>query len=272
MTTQETQDLARRIRAHTVRMTAAANVSHVGSGLSMADILAVLYDGFLRVDPENPQAADRDRFVLSKGHGAAALYATLAESGFFPVAWLDNFCADGAPLTGHVNSHGVPGVEVSTGALGHGLSIGCGLALAGRSTANAWRTVVLLSDGELDEGSTWEAILFAGHHRLGRLVAIVDDNGIQSFGRTAEVLDLEPLANKWRACNWHVARIDGHDIAALRDALEAADETDGVPSVILASTIKGKGVSFMEDRLTWHYRSPRADELALALSELGADD
>jgi transketolase len=272
MTIADTQDLARRIRAHTVRMTATANASHVGTGLSMADILAVLYGGALRVDPKNPDWAERDRFVLSKGHGAAALYAALAERFFFPVAWLDDFCGDGGPLTGHVNSHGVPGVEASTGALGHGLSIGCGFALAGRSAAEAWRTVVVLSDGELDEGSTWEAILFAGHHRLGRLTAIVDYNGIQSFGRTSEVLDLEPLADKWRACKWHVERVDGHDIAALQAALESAQHNDGAPSVILAATIKGKGVSFMEDRLAWHYRSPRGDELGLALAELGADD
>jgi len=272
MTIKENKNLARRIRAHTVRMTAAANASHVGTCLSMADILAALYGECLQVDPKNPEWPARDRFVLSKGHGAAALYSVLAERGFFPLTWLRDFCADGASLTGHINSHGVPGVEVSTGALGHGLSIGCGLALAGRGAVESWRTVVLMSDGELDEGSTWEAILFAGHHRLDHLVAIVDYNGIQSFGRTSEVLDLEPLADKWRACKWHVSQVNGHNIAEVIAAMEDAKNNEGSPSVILAATIKGKGVSFMEDRLAWHYRSPRGDELALALSELGADD
>jgi transketolase len=246
-----------------------AHTSHIGGCLSMADVLAVLYGEILRVDPHKADAPDRDRFILSKGHAAAALYAALALRGFFPPSWLERYCDDGAELAGHVTHHGVPGVEFSTGSLGHGLSVACGMALAARREGGAFRTYALLSDGECDEGSTWEAVLFAAHHRLDSLLAIVDFNKIQSFGHVHDVLDLQPLAQKWRSFNWGVREIDGHDHDAIRDAFHAAPFEPGRPSVIIAHTVKGKGVSFMENDLAWHYRSPDDAQLAAALAELG---
>jgi len=263
----ETVELARRVRLHTVRMTAHANASHVGSGLSMADILAVLYGSVLKIDPNHPGAVNRDRMVLGKGHGAAALYAVLAERGFFPLEWLERFCDEGQPLAGHVAHRNVPGVEVSTGALGHGLSIALGMAFAARSNSAGCQTYALLSDGELNEGATWEAVMSAGHHGMENLTAVIDYNGIQSFGRTADVLDLEPLADKWRAFGWNVVEIDGHDHAALYYAFAAP--RDNRPKVLIARTVKGNGVSFMENTLEWHYRSLKGELLDQALAELG---
>lgn len=261
--------LAHAARCHALRMVAAVNASHIGTCLSMADLLAVLYAGVLRVDPADPTSPERDRFVLSKGHGAAILYAVLAERGFFPVAQLADYCRDGSPLTGHANFH-VPGVELSTGSLGHGLPVGCGLALAAKRAGRPYRTAVLVSDGEMDEGSNWEAVLFAGHHALDNLVLVVDYNKIQSFGTVKEVLDLEPLADKFRAFRWHVVEVDGHDHAAVGGALAAAAATPGRPTVLVAHTTKGKGVGFMQDSLDWHYKSPNPDQLKVALAELGA--
>jgi transketolase len=261
--------LARRVRAHALRMIHRAGASHVGGCFSMADLLAALYGAVLRVDPRRPDWPGRDRFVLSKGHAAAALYAVLAESGFFPVAWLDTYCCDGSRLAGHVTHHEVPGVEVSSGSLGHGLSLGCGMALAARADRQPWRTFALLSDGECDEGSTWEAALFAPHHRLDNLVAVVDYNKIQSFGTVADVLGLEPFADKWRAFGWAVREIDGHGIDQMLDTLRGVPFEAGRPSCVIAHTVKGKGVGFMEGRLEWHYRSPDAAQLGRALAELG---
>jgi transketolase len=258
---------ARRIRSHTLRMVAAARTSHVGSCLSMADIVSVLYAQVLQVDPKDRTAPDRDRFILSKGHAAATLYAALAERGFFPVSELDRFCQNGSMLTGHI-SHGVPGIEVSTGSLGHGLPIAVGMALSLRADKRAARVFCLLSDGECDEGSNWEAILFAGHHSLANLVAIVDYNKIQSFGRVSDVLGLEPLAAKWRAFGWTVVEVDGHKHELLAETLCKPREARGPPLVVIAHTVKGKGVSFMEDRLEWHYKSPDLEELRAALAEL----
>jgi transketolase len=272
MSVDSLKELARAIRAHTVRMVHRARASHVGTCLSMADILAVLYGSILRVDPEKPDWPDRDRFILSKGHGAAILYAVLAERGFFPVEWLGTYCDDGSLLCGHVTHTGLPGVEASTGSLGHGLSLGCGMALAGRRKrdgAAPARTFVMLSDGELDEGSTWEAALFAPHHKLDNLTAIVDYNKIQSFGHVAEVLALEPLADKWRAFGWAVREIDGHDYHQIIEALSGVPIETGKPTLIIAHTVKGKGVSFMENQLAWHYKSPDERQLAQALVELG---
>ena len=237
----------------------------------MADLLAVLYGRVLRLDPAQPAWPERDRFILSKGHGAAILYAVLAEKGFFPLNWLDSYYRDDSALAGHITSHGVPGVEVSTGSLGHGLSIGCGMALAGKREERAYRVFVLLSDGELDEGSNWEAILFAPQHALDNLVVIVDYNKIQSFGTVKDVLDLEPLSDKWRACRWAVQTIDGHDHDQIEAALSRVPFEPGKPSVIIAHTIKGKGVSFMENQLAWHYKSPNAEQLAQALGELESE-
>lgn len=262
-------ELARRMRIHAVRMVHHANASHIGTCLSAADVLAVLYSGILRVDAGRPRWDERDRFILSKGHGAAAMYAVLAERGFFPLDWLARYCDDGAPLAGHLTHHGVPGVDFSTGSLGHGLSLGCGVALAAKRDGRPYRAFVLLSDGECDEGSTWEPALFAPHHRLDNLVAIVDYNKIQSFGRVQDVLDLEPLADKWRAFGWAVREIDGHDHGQIRTTLEAVPFEGGRPSAVIAHTVKGKGVSFMENELLWHYRSPNREQLARALAELG---
>ena len=263
------KEFARRIRCHALRMVHAAKSSHIGSCFSIADLLAHLYTRVLRVEPASWGSPDRDRFVLSKGHAAAILYATLAERGFIPIEALNGYCQPGSLLTGHVN-HAVPGVEVSTGSLGHGLPIALGMALAARADNRSLRTFCLLSDGECNEGSNWEAILFAPHHKLDNLIAIVDFNKIQSFGRVSEVLNLDPLPEKWRAFGWHVVEVDGHDHVRLERAFEKLPVVSGKPTAIIAHTVKGKGVRFMEDRLEWHYKSPSADELKRALAELGA--
>jgi transketolase len=261
--------LAGRIRGHVLRMVHAAKASHVGSCFSMTDILAVLYGSVLRVRPNEPDWPGRDRLLVSKGHAAAAVYATLAEVGFFPVDWLATYCKDGTRLAGHVSHHGVPGVEVSSGSLGHGLSFGCGMALAGKRDAADYRVFVVLSDGECDEGSIWEAALFAPHHHLDNLVAVVDYNKIQSFGAVKEVLDLEPFADKWRAFGWATVEVDGHDHTALLSALRSIPYTASKPTAVIAHTIKGKGVRFMENRLAWHYQSPDDQQLQTALEEVG---
>jgi len=264
-----TYNLARRIRTHALRMTSQGGGAHIGAIFSCADILAVLYGGVLNVDPQVPAAPDRDRFVLSKGHAGGGLYATLAESGFFPVAKLQTHYQDGSDLSGHV-SHKVPGVDLSTGALGHGLSVAAGMAYAATLKSASHRVFCLLSDGECDEGSTWEAALFAAHHRLSNLVAIVDYNRIQGIAPVSDVLELEPFADKWTAFGWTVREVDGHHHEALRTALSAVPFAPGKPSCLIAHTIKGKGVSFMENTVLWHYRIPRGAEFDAALAELEA--
>jgi transketolase len=261
-------ELANRIRKHCVTMTHRANASHIGSCLSIADLLGVLYGKVLRVNAEQPNWPDRDRFLLSKGHACAALYAVLAERGFFPLQWLDTFYENGSVLAGHATHKNVPGVEVSTGSLGHGLSLATGMALAAKRDGLSHRVFCLLSDGECDEGSTWEPILFAPHHKLGNLVAIVDYNKIQSLGTVKEVIDLDPLADKWRAFGWAVREIDGHDFAEIEKALEEVPYESDRPSCIVAHTVKGKGVSFMENKLLWHYRAPLGTDFDAALAEL----
>ncbi len=260
-------EISKRIRKHCVRMTNRANASHIGSCLSMADLLSVLYGRILRVDPERPDWPDRDRFVLSKGHGCAALYAVLAERGFFSLSWLDTYSLDGSRLAGHA-THSVPGVEVSTGSLGHGLSISTGMALAAMRDGRSHRTFCILSDGECDEGSTWEPVLFAPHHKLDNLIAIVDYNKIQSLGRVKEVIDLDPLPDKWLAFGWGVREIDGHNLNAIEEAMNEIPYEPGKPSCIIAHTVKGKGVSFMEDELIWHYKAPLDENFDIALKEL----
>src|SRR4051794_23592502 len=261
-------EFAKRIRRHVVTMTGRANSSHVGSCLSIADILATIYGGVLRFDPQQPSWPDRDRFLLSKGHGCAALYATLAECGYFPKEWLEQYYLDGTRLAGHATHKGTPGVELSTGSLGHALPVGCGMALAGKRDGKDYRVFVILSDGECDEGSNWEAALFAPHHHLENLVVIVDYNKIQSLGRVKEVIDLDPLPEKWAAFGWGVQEIDGHDLDALNKAFSSIPFVKGKPSCIIANTVKGKGVSFMEDKLVWHYTAPKGEELTKALSEI----
>ena len=268
MTALDSLEMSRRVRTHALRMVHRVDASHIGACLSMADTLGVLYSGLLRVRPQEPSWPDRDRMIISKGHAAAAVYAVLAAAGFFPASWLDGYCATDSPLTGHVSSRHVPGVEVSTGSLGHGLPIACGMGLATRHDSRPSRVFVLLSDGELDEGSNWEAILFAAHHRLANLTAIVDYNKLQGFGRVEDVVGLEPLADKWRAFGWCVREVDGHDHDTLRETLSAVPFAPEKPSVVIAHTIKGKGVSYMEDQLAWHYRSPNAKQLERGLGEL----
>ncbi len=260
--------LARRIRRHALRMTHQGRCSHIGSILSSADLLAALYGDVLRVDPARPDWPDRDRFIMSKGHAAAGLYAALAERGFFPVEWLDTHYQDGSRLCGHVTTH-LPGVEFSTGSLGHGLSVATGMALAGQRDRRSWRVFALLSDGECDEGSTWEPILFAAHHKLDNLTAIVDYNKIQSLAPVAETVGLEPFAEKWRAFGWTVREMDGHDPGSVAARLRAAPLEAGKPTCFIAHTVKGKGVSFMENSVLWHYRAPDAAELGRALGECG---
>ncbi len=249
-------------------MTQRGKSSHVGSVLSMADIVAVLYGRILRKQPDQPHWPERDRFILSKGHAGAGVYAALAETGYFPVDWLKNHCAPGSKLCGHVSHLGIPGVELSTGSLGHGLSVGAGMTYAGKLADQNYRVFVLLSDGELDEGSNWEAILFAAHHRLANLIAIVDYNKIQSLGPVAETLALEPLADKWRAFGWQVREVDGHDHERLAASLEVRPAIGSPPTCVIAHTTKGKGVSFMENSVLWHYRSPQGEEFEAAMAEL----
>ena len=266
------EGFAARIRKQTVRMVNHAQSAHVGSSLSMADLLAALYGKFLRVRPSEPDWADRDRFILSKGHACAGLYATLAELGFFPKEWLDTFYQNGGRLAGHATHTGVPGIEVSTGSLGHGLPLACGMALAAKRDDRSYRVFAVLSDGECDEGSTWEAALFAPQHRLDNLVAIVDYNKIQSLGRVKEVLDLDPLGKKWETFGWAVEEIDGHDMAEIAQHLTQLPFQSGKPNCIIAHTVKGKGVSFMEDKLLWHYRNPTAEDVAQAIEEIEATE
>jgi transketolase len=233
----------------------------------MADMLAVLYSHVLRIDPTAPEQPNRDRLIISKGHSAAAVYAVLANCGFFPHQWLDHYCENGGLLAGHV-SHQVPGVELSTGSLGHGLSVATGLALAAKIDRTTRRSFVILSDGECDEGAIWEAALFAGHNALSTLTVLIDYNKIQSFGRVCDVLTLEPFADKWRAFGWAVQEVDGHDHDRLRQTLGALPLDPNKPSLVLCHTVKGKGVSFMEDQIAWHYKSPNDEQLALALAEV----
>jgi len=264
----DTRTLALKIRRHAVQMTNRGKSSHVGSVLSMADILAVLYGQILQKRPQEPDWPERDRFILSKGHGGAGIYAVLAETGYFPADWLEGHCGQGSKLCGHVSHLGIPGVELSTGSLGHGLSVGAGMAYAAKLDRQNFRVFVLLSDGECDEGSTWEAILFAAHHRLGNLIAIVDYNKMQAMGLVSENLDLEPFAAKWQAFGWQVREVDGHDHEQLLAALKVRAGVGSPPVCVIAHTVKGKGVSFMEHSLLWHYRSPQGEEFIEALAEL----
>lgn len=249
------QQLAWRIRRHGIEMTHLSGGSHIASVLSAADILAVLYADILNVDPQNPGWDGRDRLIMSKGHAGAAVYAALAECGFFDIAELKTHYANGSRLSGHV-SHHLPGVDFSTGSLGHGLSAGAGMALAAKQDGKAHRVFVVLGDGECDEGAVWEAALFANHFRLEQLVAIVDHNHMQSLDFCENTLELEPFGDKWRAFGWNVIELDGHDHDALRSALADTHNPGHKPTVVIASTIKGKGVPFMENDILWHYRFP----------------
>jgi len=263
--------VAQNIRRSALQMVHRAGSSHIGGCLSSSDLLAHLYTEFLLIDPNRPAWPGRDRFILSKGHSAAAAYSILAELGFFSKEKLKDYCQDGTELPGHIH-HSVPGVEVSTGSLGHGLSIGLGMALYLKRTGTESRVAVLLSDGDCNEGSTWEAALMAPHLELDNLLVIIDHNKLQAFGRTGEVLPLQSLAEKWRAFRWAVREIDGHNHNEISACLGDFPFEEGKPSIIVAHTIKGKGVSFMEDQLLWHYKSPDDEQLRQALAELQTDD
>lgn len=263
-----TQELAKKIRIHALRMTSNGKSSHVGSALSMADILATLYNDVMNYDCDDPDSPTRDRFILSKGHAGAGVYATLAESGFFAIEILGTHYQDGSILSGHVSHKGVPGVEFSTGSLGHGLPVAAGMALAAKLDSKLHRVFVVLSDGECDEGSNWEAALFAAHHQLRALTVVVDYNKIQSLAPVAETIALEPFREKWESFGWRVLETDGHCVDSLNDVLQPV--ADPRPTVIIAHTTKGKGVSFMEDTVLWHYRTAQGEEFDAALKELEA--
>ena len=260
--------LARAIRRHCLEMTHRGKSGHAGSMLSMAEIVACLYTRVLRVDPRRPAWPGRDRFILSKGHGGAAVYACLAELGFFPKEWMQGYYRDAGRLMGHI-SHHVPGVEFSTGSLGHGLPVAAGMALAARHAGARHRVFCLMSDGDCNEGSTWEAILFAAQNQLDNLVGIVDYNRIQALGRSEDVLDLEPLDRKLRDFGWACEVCDGHDFKSLAAAFGTLPLRKGRPSFIICRTVKGKGVSFMEDTVACHYGSVNDAQLAQALGEIG---
>ncbi len=260
--------LAKKLRLHVLEMTSRGGSSHVGSAFSVADIIAVLYGGILNLTPSDPKDPKRDRFILSKGHAGAVVYAALAECGFMPLEKLKTHYQDGSDLSGHVSHKGIPGVEFSTGSLGHGLSVGAGMAYVAKQNGQSHRVYVVMSDGECDEGSNWEAILFSGFHQLDQLVAIVDYNKLQSLKSTTETLDLEPFADKWRSFGWAVAEVDGHDHANLMDVFSRLPMELGKPNCIIAHTTKGKGVSFMEDSVLWHYRSAKGEEYEAAKREL----
>jgi len=260
--------ISKDIQKKILKMFFDSRTSHIGSSLSEVDILTILYFKILSIDPKNPTAEDRDRFLLSKGHGAAALYATLAQRGFFPESVLDTYCKNGGKLPGHSTRNCAAGVEVSTGSLGHGLPMGAGMALAGKRDEKNYRVFVLMSDGECDEGTTWETALFAAHHGLDNLIAIIDYNKLQALGRTNEVLNLEPLKEKWQSFGWKAREINGHNFSEIENTLSEVPFEKGKPSLVIANTIKGKGVSFMENKLEWHYKNLTQEDYEKALKEL----
>ena len=264
--------LAWLIRRHGLEMTHLSRGSHIGAIFSLAEIMATLYTGVLNVNPADPAMPDRDRLILSKGHAGAAVYAALAERGFFPVEELKTHYANGSRLSGHVSHKGVPGVEFSTGSLGHGLPAAAGMALGAKKDHAPWRVYCVLGDGECDEGAVWEAALQARQFALDNLIAVVDFNRMQSLDFCENTLALEPFADKWRAFGWRAIEADGHDVDALRAAFDEAKGNlgGGQPTVIVAKTVKGKGVSFMENNILWHYRTPQGEEYEAALRELEA--
>ncbi|WP_400256999.1 transketolase [Methanomethylophilus alvi] len=266
----EIQNIANRLRLDVVEMTTAAGSGHPGGSLSSADLLATLYFRIMNIDPADPYMEDRDRFILSKGHAAPILYATLAERGYFPTDELKTLRQLGSRLQGHPAYREVPGVEVTTGSLGQGLSMACGMALAGKMDSKDYRVYCLMGDGELQEGQNWEAAMFAHRYGLNNLIGFVDRNRLQICGNTEEVMSLDPLPEKFRAFGWNVIIIDGHNIRQIIDACDKAARSKKNPTVIIMNTIKGKGVSFMENNVDFHGRSCKPDEYAKAVEELKA--
>ena len=268
LSTAELEEMAKKLRRHVITMIATAGSGHPGGSLSAADIITALYFKVLRHDPRNPQWSKRDRFILSKGHAAPILYAALAEAGYFPVAELATLRKLDSRLQGHADRKFTPGVEMSAGSLGMGLSFAIGVALASRLDSKTYRTYVLLSDGECEEGQTWEAALSAAHFKPDHLTAIVDCNGIQLSGWTRDIMNLEPFIQKWQAFGWHTIDIDGHDLDQILSACQGAEKIKNKPTVIIARTIKGKGVSFMENNVAFHGKAPTREEAERALKEL----
>ena len=266
---KELEEIAKKIRYHIVDMTGAANSGHPGGSLSSADIITALYFKEMNIDPKKPNDPDRDRFVLSKGHGCPALYAALALKGFFPVEDLKTLRQIGSHLQGHPHYGETPGVEASTGSLGQGLSIASGMALAGKLDKKEYYVYALLGDGECQEGQVWEAVMAAAHFRSDNLIAFVDYNGLQIDGSVEDVMNVGPLAEKWRSFGWHVQEIDGHDFDEIFAAIKNAKAEKGKPSAIIAKTVKGKGVSFMEGKAEWHGKAAKGEELGKAKGELG---
>ncbi|MDO8690292.1 MAG: transketolase, partial [Dehalococcoidia bacterium] len=253
---EELQQKAKVLRRHIVTMIGQASSGHPGGSLSVVDILAALYFGVMRHHPDDPKWPDRDRLVLSKGHGAPALYAVLAEAGYFPIEWLSTLRRLDSHLQGHVDLHRTPGAETCSGSLGQGLSIASGMALAAKMDGRDHRVYAVVSDGECQEGQTWEAAMFAGHHQLNNLTVIIDNNGCQLDGLICTILDIDPLPVKWRAFKWHTVEVDGHSFPELLQALNEARSTEGSPTAIIAHTVKGKGVSFMEHNNEFHGKAP----------------
>lgn len=265
----DSRELAWKVRRHVVDMAHNARASHIGGALSCADILAVLYSDIVRVNPLEPEWPERDRVVLSKGHNGMALYATLAECGFFPIDELKKYGQNGSKYSCHVSHKGVVGVELSTGSLGHGVCVACGMALAAKLTGKQYRVFAIVGDGECNEGSIWEMALLAHQYRLDNFTVIVDRNHMQAMGRCEDVMDMEPFAIKWNAFGWHVVEVaDGHDHCQLKETL--SDISVDRPRVIICNTIKGKGVSFMENQLLWHYRDPQGEFYDKAVCEIEA--
>lgn len=260
--------ISRELRKDVVKMSYQASSSHVGSALSIIDILTVLYFEILNINIKNYKDISRDKFILSKGHASSALYAVLARKGFIGNKMLDTYYTDGSPLSGHPKKNSVPGIEVSTGSLGHGLAMGCGLALSDKNDNRQCKTVILMGDGECDEGSVWESAMFASSRNLNNLIAIIDNNKLQGLGRVDKITGLYSLQEKWRAFNWNVEEINGHDFNEIYKALKEAYKSQYKPTVIIAHTIKGKGISFMEDKLEWHYKSPNEEQYQSAIKEL----
>jgi len=264
----EMEAMAKKLRRHIITMTGTAGSGHPGGSLSAVEIVTALYFRLLRHKPSDPKWADRDRFILSKGHAAPLLYATLAECGYLPVGELTTLRQLDGRLQGHTDRTVTPGIEMSAGALGQGLSFAIGVALAARLNSQDYQVYVLLGDGECDEGQVWEGAMAAAHFKVDNLVAIVDNNGLQIDGWNREVMNLEPFSQKWQAFGWHVIEVDGHDLSQLIDALNQAKLVKGQPAVVIAHTVKGKGVSFMENNYAFHGKAPTASEVEIALKEL----
>ncbi len=269
---KELEEIARRIRIHIVKSTHAAGSGHPGGSLSSTDILTVLYFEVMNHRPDDPKWENRDRFVFSKGHGAPALYGALAEAGYFPKEELMTLRKMGSRLQGHPDMRKTPGVDVSTGSLGQGLSIACGMSLAAKLDRKAYRVFVICGDGEMQSGQIWEAAMFAAHHKLDNLIAFVDKNNLQIDGSTEDVISIEPIVSKWKAFGWHVQEINGHEMDDIAKAIHEAGKAHGKPSVIIAHTIKGKGVPFMEGSLAFHGKAADDEQLKIALEALGGEN